>query len=136
MMPSPFSPAMFAIGSAALIAGATAEAWIAHQVPRYRTMLSVALFGMIALAVLTGVRTETLFGAAVMGNEAEIIGALFGTITRQLAIIAFLCGAQTIIVQQDTQRRLFGLAMAGIIGVPTLTSISFGIGMSAMTAGV
>jgi hypothetical protein len=133
-MVMPFSPAFVAIGIAALLAGAAAGAWIAHQVPHYRRMISVALFAMIALAVLTGFRADSFVGEAMMADGAGMANALFGAWTRQIAVIAFLCGAQTMIVQEDTHKRLIGLAIAGIIGAPVLTNISFGIGMSAMTA--
>jgi len=130
----PFSPAFFAVGMAALLAGAAAGAWIDHQVPRYQRMISVALFAMIALAVLTGFRADTFMGEAMMAEGEGVADALFGAWTRQIAVIAFLCGAQTMIVQEDMQKRLIGLAMAGMIGAPILTNISFGIGMGAMTA--
>lgn len=135
IMPGMFSIEYFAVGFIGLAIGAAAGEVLARNAPRHRQLISVAVFFMIAVAVITGVRLESVLDGAMAANAASSIENSFAWVmTRQMGILGFLCGVQAALVQRRLPNRLIALGAAGVIGVPILTNISFGIGVSSAGA--
>ena len=123
-MPNVFQPEFLVVGIVGLLVGAALGEWLRHAVHSQRRLIAVGVWVGLAVIVLSGV------GLGHTGPDWVSPDLSGFAVMRQMALIGAMIGVGLFLTQSRRSGQVFGLAVNAVIGLPLLTNVWIGSGLT------